>query len=68
MLPAQAQSAGWELQNMLTIAYKTNSALQREESRGVLRPDFPKIDDENWNRHLRFRRINLRGVQILLIT
>ena len=59
VLPAQYTSLqGWELQNMLTIArIMVDSALQREESRGVhLRTDFPRIDDENWNRHLRISK------------
>ena len=31
-----------------------DAALKREESRGVhLRTDFPNLDDDNWNCHLR---------------
>jgi L-aspartate oxidase len=49
-----ADPAGWELQNMLTIAsLMVESALARTESRGVhLRSDFPDIDDAHWRRHL----------------
>ena len=46
--------AGWELQNMLTVAgVMIESALTREESRGVhLRTDYPDIDDAKWRRHV----------------
>lgn len=46
--------AGWELQNMLTIACcMIDSAFRRQESRGVhFRRDFPHRDDEHWQRHL----------------
>ena len=46
--------AGWELQNMLTIArLMIGSALEREESRGVhFRSDFPERDDVHWQRHV----------------
>jgi L-aspartate oxidase len=46
--------AGWELQNLLTIArLMIWAALQREESRGVhFRSDFPERDDVRWGRHL----------------
>jgi L-aspartate oxidase len=46
--------AGWELQNLLTVAYAMiGSALQREESRGVHgRSDFPERDDAHWQRHI----------------
>jgi L-aspartate oxidase len=50
--------AGWQLQNMLCIArLMTAAALERRESRGVhLRSDYREIDDQNWNRHLGFKR------------
>jgi L-aspartate oxidase len=50
--------AGWELQNMLTMArVMIASALAREESRGThLRTDFPGANDGQWNRHLEFSR------------
>src|SRR5262249_49033794 len=46
--------AGWELQNLLTIArLMIWAALQREESRGVhFRSDYPVRDDLHWQRHL----------------
>jgi L-aspartate oxidase len=46
--------AGWELQNLLTIArLMIHSALVREESRGVhFRSDFPARDDARWQRHM----------------
>jgi L-aspartate oxidase len=46
--------AGWELQNLLTIArLMIGSALEREESRGVhYRSDFPTRDDAHWQRHV----------------
>jgi L-aspartate oxidase len=49
---------GWELQNMLTVARLiVQSALQRQESRGVhLRTDFPETDNERWLRHVSVRR------------
>jgi L-aspartate oxidase len=49
-----AQRAGWELQNLLTIArLMIHSALTREESRGVhFRGDFPARDDTQWRRHI----------------
>jgi L-aspartate oxidase len=45
--------AGWELQNLLTIArLMIDSALARQESRGVhLRADFPQPNDL-WRRHI----------------
>jgi L-aspartate oxidase len=46
--------AGWELQNLLTVArLMSHAALLRQESRGVhLRSDFPEPDDRHWQRHL----------------
>jgi L-aspartate oxidase len=46
--------AGWELQNLLTVArLMIWAALQRTESRGVhFRSDYPARDDERWQRHL----------------
>lgn len=50
--------AGWELQNMLTVSKLiTQSALQREETRGVhYRTDFPEVDNVNWARHIIFSK------------
>jgi len=47
--------AGWELQNLLTIArLMIEGALARDESRGThFRSDFPKRDDARWGqRHV----------------
>ncbi|HZV07180.1 MAG TPA: FAD-binding protein, partial [Gemmataceae bacterium] len=46
--------AGWELQNLLTIArLMIWSALERTESRGVhFRSDYPRRDDAYWQRHV----------------
>ena len=46
--------AGWELQNLLTVArLMIDAALEREESRGThFRGDFPARDDAKWLRHL----------------
>jgi L-aspartate oxidase len=46
--------AGWELQNLLTIArLMIDSALERAESRGVhFRSDCPERDDAHWLRHV----------------
>jgi L-aspartate oxidase len=51
---AFAGRAGWELQNLLTVArLMITSALERVESRGVhYRADFPRRDDANWLRHV----------------
>lgn len=53
-----ANPAGWELQNMLTVAsLMVESALVRTESRGVhLRSDYPDPDDANWRRHVAVKR------------
>ena len=50
-----ADRAGWELQNLLTIArLMIEGALARDESRGThFRSDFPTRDDERWGlRHV----------------
>ena len=49
--------AGWEVQNMLTVAYLVaESALRRTETRGVhCREDFPNTDPI-WTRHQLLRR------------
>jgi L-aspartate oxidase len=46
--------AGWELQNLLTIArLMIHAALERAESRGVhFRSDHPQRDDVHWRRHI----------------
>ena len=46
--------AGWELQNLLTVAsLMIWAALKREESRGVhFRADFPERDDIHWHHNL----------------
>jgi L-aspartate oxidase len=50
------EPAGWECQNMLTIARTmAASALARQESRGVhYRTDYPQTDDKNWLKHIAF--------------
>jgi L-aspartate oxidase len=50
--------AGWQLQNMLTVArLMIEAAAQRTESRGVhLRTDFPHPQPEFARRHITFRR------------
>ncbi|HCO96300.1 MAG TPA: L-aspartate oxidase [Phycisphaerales bacterium] len=50
--------AGWECQNKLTASLLiAQSAQQRRESRGVhYRRDFPKIDDENFKKHIKISR------------
>jgi len=57
-LGAQGATAGWELQNMLTVsAIITSAAYTRTESRGAhFRVDYPKRDDAHWRQHLLWRR------------
>ncbi|MBX3420707.1 MAG: L-aspartate oxidase [Pirellulaceae bacterium] len=57
VLPHQFDNtAGWELQNLLTVALlMTEAALARQESRGVhFRTDYPEMDTR-WRRHLVFQ-------------
>jgi L-aspartate oxidase len=51
-------TAGWELQNMLTVcALITSAAYTRTESRGAHhRMDYPRRDDAHWRLHLLWRR------------
>ena len=53
-----AASAGWELQNMLTVcSLITSAAYTRTESRGAhYRMDYPQRDDTHWRLHLLWRR------------
>ena len=53
-----SEPSGWELQNMLSVAWlMIRAALQRQESRGChVRTDFPHRDDPAWNRHVTFQR------------
>ena len=48
----------FELQNMMLLSrLVTESALEREESRGAHhRSDFSSTDDRNWKRHIIKRR------------
>ena len=57
-LGAAAATAGWEIQNMLTVcAMITTAAYSRTESRGVHhRLDYPERDDAHWRLHLLWRR------------
>jgi L-aspartate oxidase len=56
--------AGWELQNMLTVAgLMIWSALQREESRGVhFRSDFPAAEEVRWVKHIVCPAFSGRGL------
>ena len=51
-------TAGWELQNMLTVCgLITQAAYTRTESRGAhYRLDYPARDDAHWRLHLLWRR------------
>jgi L-aspartate oxidase len=51
-------TAGWELQNMLTVcALISSAAYTRSESRGAhFRQDYPTRDDAHWRQHLLWRR------------
>jgi L-aspartate oxidase len=53
-----AAVAGWEVQNMLTVAALiTIAAMSRTESRGChYRLDYPALDDAHWRLHLLWRR------------
>jgi L-aspartate oxidase len=56
--------AGWELQNLLTVArLMIDAALERDESRGThFRSDFPARDDARWaGRHVVSRPPALTG-------
>jgi L-aspartate oxidase len=57
-LGAASATAGWELQNMLTVcALITSAAYTRSESRGAhFRLDYPSRDDAHWRLHLLWRR------------
>jgi L-aspartate oxidase len=53
-----AAVAGWEVQNMLTVASLiTNAAMSRTESRGChYRLDYPQTDNTHWRLHLLWKR------------
>ena len=55
-LGAVAASAGWELQNMLTVcALIASAAYTRTESRGAhYRVDYPTRDDAHWQLRLQW--------------
>ena len=48
----------FELQNMLDLSGPmVEAALLRQESRGAhYRSDYPKQDDDHWQRHITFKR------------
>ena len=52
--------AGWELQNMLTVASLiTEMAEKREETRGVhYRKDFPSKNNKTWERSTTVKKVN----------
>jgi L-aspartate oxidase len=54
----ETTTAGWELQNMLTVCYLiSTAAYSRSESRGAhWRSDYPARNDANWRLHLLWRR------------
>jgi L-aspartate oxidase len=58
VLESAGATAGWELQNMLTVcALITSAAYSRTESRGAhYRVDFPSRDDAHWRLHLLWKR------------
>jgi L-aspartate oxidase len=51
-------TAGWELQNMLTVCYLiATAAAERTESRGShYRLDYPERDDAHWRKNLLWKR------------
>ncbi len=57
-LGPEAAVAGWELQNLLTVAFLvTTAAYSRTESRGAhYRLDYPAREDDHWRLHLLWRR------------
>jgi L-aspartate oxidase len=65
--PAGA-TAGWELQNMLTVcSLIASAAYTRTESRGAhYRVDYPARDDAHWRAHLLWRRPSETPVRELL--
>jgi L-aspartate oxidase len=55
---ASAAVAGWEVQNMLSVAaLVATAAFSRTESRGChFRLDYPRTDDAHWRLHLLWKR------------